>query len=194
MANPNNLLPQEYWFDSNTTKDSGIQLIVHFVAGLVIGVVWLAVLSRFTRVNDEDVAKLRSCSHTASNNATVTPSSPSQNQQEAKAAQTQPWAGDDIPPEQLEQIRKKFRLTQEQMSIVMQQSKQQQQLQQTSPGLKPQTPSWTPHQTMNTSVYCILISTIIYFLNRDYDGIITKLFIQWFPKEAGTLGLISATG
>jgi hypothetical protein len=93
------------------------------------------------------------------------------------------WAGDQIPPEELEQVRKKFRLTPEQMKQVVETSRQQAAQQITSS-------SWTPHQKLNTVVYVIMLSVLVYVLNRDYGNLATIWFVQTFPKEAHTLGLI----
>lgn len=45
-------------------------------------------------------------------------------------------------------------------------------------------------QKINWLVYSILIGAFIYFMNRDYDGAIKILFIQYFPREAKTLGFV----
>ncbi len=89
------------------------------------------------------------------------------------------WEGDQIPPEELEQIRKKFRLTVEQMKQVVETARQQ-----------ITSSSWTPHQKLNTMVYVSMLSVLVYVLNRDYGNLAIIWFVQTFPKEAHTLGLI----
>ncbi|KAL7551778.1 hypothetical protein ACHAWF_018668 [Thalassiosira exigua] len=44
-------------------------------------------------------------------------------------------------------------------------------------------------QILNGSVYLLLLSGMVYFLNRDYDGLVLKWFVATFPREAETLGL-----
>jgi hypothetical protein len=95
------------------------------------------------------------------------------------------WAGDRIPPAELEKIRKRFKLTKEQMKIVMAKSKKNELV-----ATKDATTSWTPHQQLNAVVYTILIGALIYVGNREYGNILTHWFIESFPREAEILGLI----
>jgi hypothetical protein len=105
-------------------------------------------------------------------------------QQKPSAKQDSSWPGDEIPPEQLETIRKKFHLTPQQMGKVLERSREE-----ARTGSAHQEESWTPHQKLNACVYVIMISVMIYFFNRDYGNIVTHSFIRFFPKEAAILGL-----
>ena len=96
------------------------------------------------------------------------------------------WVGDRIPRQDLERIRKRFKLTPEQMELVMQQSRDQYQ---SDAREMAHQDTWTPHQRLNAMVYTVLIGSLIYVGNRDYGNIVTQWFIQLFPKEAGVLGL-----
>ena len=95
------------------------------------------------------------------------------------------WAGDSIPQEHLEQLRKRFSLTREQMKRVMDVSRRQ-----AMTGRLDDDPSfWTPHQQLNALVYTILFFLFVYFVNRDYGNLATIWFAQNFPNEAATLGI-----
>mmetsp|Transcript_13714 Transcript_13714/g.39144 ORF Transcript_13714/g.39144 Transcript_13714/m.39144 type:complete len:181 (-) Transcript_13714:1791-2333(-) len=173
-------------------------LLAYLLAGLMIGAVWLAILpSQPTSDGAQHQPAARTASDTAgtipatttnitnTTNADPTRARPRQQQHAEKE-----WAGEDIPPEQLERIRKRFRLTNEQMEAVLQESR----LQLSTDGQKSASASslsWTPHQTLNGMTYCIILGVVVYVFNRDYDGIVTKVFLQWFPREAATLGLVS---
>ena len=52
-------------------------------------------------------------------------------------------------------------------------------------------PSWTPHQTLNFATYCIMFLVLLYILEQEYGNVASIWFIQTFPKEAYTLGLIN---
>ena len=97
--------------------------------------------------------------------------------------ETPSWDGDDIPEEELERIRKRFRLTHEQMARVMKLSKEEATMDQKS--------YLTPHQRMNRMVYTIMILVLIYILNRDYGNIVLVWLLQMFPTEAKVLGLMN---
>jgi hypothetical protein len=108
-----------------------------------------------------------------------------QQQKPSAAEQDSSWPGDEILPEKLETIRKKFRLTPQQMEKVLEQSREEAR----TGSSAHQEESWTPHQQLNAGVYVIMISVMIYFFNRDYGNIVTHSFIRFFPKEAAILGL-----
>jgi hypothetical protein len=93
------------------------------------------------------------------------------------------WDGDQIPPDQLEVIRKRFRLTEAQMEQVLQNAKKE------ADGGSIIANDWTPHQKLNAMVYIIIIALLVFVLNRDYGNIVTFWFVRWFPKEATTLGI-----
>ena len=44
-------------------------------------------------------------------------------------------------------------------------------------------------QIINIGVYVLFLSGIIYYMNRDYDNLVTKWFVMNFPREAATFGL-----
>lgn len=92
------------------------------------------------------------------------------------------WAGDKIPKEQLEKLQKRFKLTDEQMKQVMQKSKQEYQGEgNIDPGAF--------HRQLNLLVYVIIISVLVYVINRDYKDFISFWFARYFPVEARTLGM-----
>ncbi|CAJ1960682.1 unnamed protein product [Cylindrotheca closterium] len=95
------------------------------------------------------------------------------------------WDGDSIPKEELERIRKRFRMTPQQMTRVVALSK--------AEGTQdPKYSSLTPHQQLNRMVYLVMIMVLIYILNRDYGNVVLVWFVQIFPKEAEILGLVKS--
>ncbi|CAM9951405.1 unnamed protein product, partial [Phaeothamnion confervicola] len=38
-------------------------------------------------------------------------------------------------------------------------------------------------------VYCTLFGALFYFVNRDYNGSVTKLLVAMFPREMAALGI-----
>lgn len=90
---------------------------------------------------------------------------------------TSTWDGDNIPKDELEKIRKQFRLTHSQMREVIEASQNEANI-------------VTPHQKLNRMVYVCLFTILIYVLNRDYGNIVTKWLILSFPKEARILRII----
>ena len=104
----------------------------------------------------------------------------------------------DLPPNQIEKIRKTFRLTHAQMEEVLDESRRQHN-NNNDEGIgamgssllsSSSLSSWTPHQKMNGLAYLLMLSVLVYVLNRDYGNVVTIWFVQTFPKEARTLGLL----
>ena len=44
----------------------------------------------------------------------------------------------------------------------------------------------------NTIILTFLFGGLAWAINHDYNGAFTKWFIQMFPSEAGTLGLVGS--
>lgn len=139
--------------------------MLHYIAGIALG--WILIL--FLPTNDEAIQRRQ--------DLMVTNDSADENNT------TTTWEGDIIPPEELERIRKRFRLTPQQMSRVMELSKQQSTLQ-------PSSKSLTPHQTLNRLVYLCMFLVLAYIIHRDYGNVATVWLGQLFPKEAKMLGLL----
>jgi hypothetical protein len=93
------------------------------------------------------------------------------------------WAGDVVPSEAIENLRKKFDLTPTQMKTVMETSRKQYLSQNYDDD------SWTPHQKLNVLVYGIMFSVLVFVVNRDYGNIVSIWFATRFPKEAAVLGI-----
>lgn len=117
------------------------------------------------------------------------------NKKKEKENKTDPF---DLPPNQIEKIRKTFRLTHAQMEQVLDVSRRQHN-NNNDEGIggmgssllsSSSLSSWTPHQKMNGLAYLLMLSVLVYVLNRDYGNVVTIWFVQTFPKEARTLGLL----
>eukprot|EP00980_Cylindrotheca_fusiformis_P003806 scaffold839_cov138-Cylindrotheca_fusiformis.AAC.1 len=133
-------------------------LILHFAAGMLLGWLILYLLPTNdeafqypTNKRDDVKAAISDCK-----NRNI-------RKRKGNSGNASAWEGDNIPHEELEQIRKRFRLTPEQMAHAIEQSKEQSQ----SRTSKPPT---TPHQKLNRLVYL-------------------GMFLV-FPKEAKVLGLL----
>ena len=120
------------------------------------------------------------------------------NDKKEKENKTDPF---DLPPNQIEKIRKTFRLTHAQMEEVLDESRRQHNNNNNNndEGIggmgssllsSSSLSSWTPHQKMNGLAYLLMLSVLVYVLNRDYGNVVTIWFVQTFPKEARTLGLL----
>jgi hypothetical protein len=151
-------------------------LVLHYIAGIALG--WILIL--FLPTNDEAIRGRQDLmvtnDSTGENNTTTTNTTTT-----TTTATT--WEGDIIPPEELERIRKRFRLTPQQMARVMKLSKEQSTLQSSSKSL-------TPHQTLNRLVYLFMFLVLAYIIHRDYGNVSTVWLGQLFPKEAKMLGLL----
>lgn len=154
-------------------------LVWMFFLGLALGSLVLLLLSYFPGTPD-----LKSENIQDEKVETGSKSAEKKKQQKPSSKQDSSWPGDEIPLEQLESIRKKFRLSPQRFQKVLEQSREEDRT-----GSAHQEESWTPHQKLNACVYVIMISVIIYFFNRDYESIVTHSFIRFFPKEAAILGL-----
>lgn len=95
---------------------------------------------------------------------------------------------DQLKPEHVEKIRKKFRLTTEQMTNVIQRAQSQNCQFGGGRSLSFNSDDWTPHQQLNAMVYCILLSVLAFTIYRDYGDWIVICFARAFPKEASVLG------
>jgi hypothetical protein len=102
-----------------------------------------------------------------------------------KSNNTTEWAGDKIPKEHLGKLQKKFKLTDDQMMQVMEKSKREHQ----TGIVLPPSHQDTFHRDLNMLVYVVIISVLVYVVNRDYKDFLSFWFARYFPVEAGTLGL-----
>lgn len=153
------------------------QLLIYYAAGIVLGYLVLYFLPR----NEAELERLKSKNTATSAELQAEREAVGKMKSELKK-EASAWDGDNIPEEELERIRKRFRLTHEQMAEVMNVSKEEATLNQTS--------YLTPHQRMNRTVYLIMILVLIYILNRDYGNLVLIWLVRMFPKEAQVLGLL----
>lgn len=96
------------------------------------------------------------------------------------AASREEWAGNNIPQEALYEVRKQYGLTTEQIKQAIEDARRE---------ARTETSAWNVHRVLNSIVYIIILSFLVYVLNRDYDKFVVFWFGRFFPKEAETLGL-----
>jgi DNA-binding transcriptional regulator YiaG len=163
-------------------QQADFALVLHYIAGIALG--WILIL--FLPTNDEAIQwrqDLMVTNDSADENNTTATTTTTTTTTTTENNITTTWEGDIIPPEELERIRKRFRLTPQQMSRVMELSKEQSTLQ-------PSSKSLTPHQTLNRLVYLCMFLVLAYIIHRDYGNVSTVWLCQLFPKEAKMLGLL----
>lgn len=160
----------------NDLQQGDYALLLYFISGIAIG--WFIVMILLP-TNEE------AFQNQANNSNMEAVASDGGNNANAKTSIAS-WEGENIPLEELERIRKRFRLTPHQMTRVMEQSKEQSTLQAGNSGSKSIT---TPHQTLNRLMYLCMFMVLGYILNRDYGNILIVWLFQFFPKEAKLLGL-----
>jgi hypothetical protein len=154
----------------------GLSLLYYYVTGIIVGVAFLL----FLPVNEAPHPNLTS-NKTRPQNSNI--ASLSKIAVKESIEDTLDRDADDVSKEDLERIRKQFRLTPQQMDRVLELSKQQ--------GHSGRdTSRASPHQIMNRFIYICMLSFLIYVVNRDYGNIATVWFIRVFPREARTLGLM----
>jgi hypothetical protein len=151
---------------SHDLQDGDVLLLWYFCAGMGLGLVMLGVLNYFPGTPSSDTELL-----TAKVRGALSKND------------TNSWH--DLPPEELERIRQRFRLTKEQMDKVMKDSKNEAEHGHASSMVA----TWTPHQTLNRLVYLVLFAILVYVFHRDYGPVVTMWLTQIFPKEANTLGI-----
>jgi len=109
------------------------------------------------------------------------------------------WIGDRLSSHKREKMRKISGLSADQMSEAMKNAKEEWKQQHFKKKSKSSysnckevhdAETISLAQQVNFFVYFVLLGALLYFMNRDYNGVITKVFSKYFPREAKTLGLI----
>ena len=112
-------------------------------------------------------------------------------QDEKKETAESRWIGDKISEKKLDKVQKLMGLTKEQMDEAVQNAKKEWiEKQQNDDDLDHFLKTTSLAEKMNTFVYIGLFAAFLYFVNRDYNGIIKIMFIKYFPKESKVFGLI----
>ena len=100
------------------------------------------------------------------------------------------WAGDKIPLETLENTRNKLGITVEQMDEAVSKARNYAMKRSSEVDrLDPEEYIISFKTQLHGTIYVCFLSCLVYFLNREYDNIMTIWFIQTFPREAETLGI-----
>jgi len=99
------------------------------------------------------------------------------------------WAGDKIPKEKLEQARKKLGLTEDQMDQAVKDAKSQALNKSKGTTTDLDLDGLSIKSKLNGVVYMCVFSSMVYYLNREYDHVATMWFIRSFPNEAEIMGI-----
>jgi hypothetical protein len=92
------------------------------------------------------------------------------------------WAGDRIPKKDLEKLQKKFHLTDDQMTQVMERSRGE------FRGQPVMNDARAFHDQLNMIVYILILAVLRFVINRDYDNFVSFWFARYFPTEARAFG------